>query len=631
MNCIYIYIYIYIYVCVCVCVFLIISFRIYLNLIFFLFSHAKVGEYNTNGSLSLNPKSVRGYNALQDVTSPATQCKRWCPRCYQCDLTTSSNHFQEKNFALYIPGDLLITAVMPVRKKGETPFECGSINTEDDVDQLVLALLYSVTTAKQRHPGLLDGVTPGLLILDSCATKERAIMVTGNFESCSLSIRLQGPNHSRHRRDADSTNNNNQNNIGKTQATKSVEYYRTWGASSRLSPVYISVGTPDVLDALTSSISDFKKPVLVVDQQGRSRRAERESDLSDTTLSLSLAARTRMEAIVSLLLKFQWTHISVVASESIENRKLIKLFNDLAKEAKVCVYHVLMLEDPEPNGDEIFRHSDNNRMRGKSKLKMVSENPNLKINEDVPSSFACALRDLAKDNTTRVTVALVSEEHFTKLNSLVKENGLSIIWIFDQSDSGWEADLSSASIPLGSFSIGRQTRVYNGFKEYYARQSNRRISDVNMNQAMSNWLDEQWDARFGCDLPGQDSNYGVPCPSEENQRHTISPVTTDVIRAADAVLFALQTEYAAKCGSKGGLCAKFARQKQPITLASFQKVLVNAENDSFQFSPSREVDTSIAIYNRQAKENGSHLVQVSHMTHTSGYVFNCFLICYLPV
>lgn len=567
------------------------------------FRWTQVGEFNTNGSLSLNPKSVRGYNALQDVMNPVSQCKRWCPRCYQCDLTTSSSQSQANNFALYMPGDVLITAVMPVRKRGQTPFECGSINTEDDADQLVLSLLYAVTTAKQRHPGLLDGVNPGLLILDSCATRERALMVTGNFESCFLSIRLQRPDNNRQRRDAGN------NNSAKTQSARIIDYYRTWGASPRLSPVYISVGTSDVLDALTSSISDFRKPVLAVDQQGRSRRAERESDLSDTTLSLSLAARTRMEAIVSLLLKFQWTHVSIVASESIENRKLIKLFNDLAKEAKLCVYHVLMLEDPELNGDDIFRHS--NRTRGKSKLKLISENPLLKISSDVPSSFACALRDLAKDNTTRVAFALVSEEHFLKLNALVKENGLSIIWIFDQSDSGWEEDLSSASIPLGSFTIGRQTQVYRGFKEYYTRQSNRRIPDENMNQAMSKWLDEQWDTRFGCDLPGQDSNYGVACPREENQSHVISPVTTDVIRAADAVLFALQTEYAAKCGNKGGLCAKFARQKQPITLASFQKVLVNAENDSFQFSPSREVDTSIAIYNRQAKENGSHLVQVA--------------------
>ncbi|CAI9719744.1 metabotropic glutamate receptor-like [Octopus vulgaris] len=524
------------------------------------FEWIQVGQYTINRNISLFKKSVRGYNALQDVKAPVSECNGWCPQCYQCDNSPGKTIDINNDF-IYMPGDILITAMMPVRKAGRTIFECGDVTIDSDVDQLIEAVIYAVKTAKQRHNSLLKDIDPGLLILDTCSSKQKALTILGNFESCAYSLRQNSKEKSK-------------------KIEKNEDYYSSWGASPKLTPAYMAVGSSDVLDILLDSVADFKKPVMAIDKNGGTRRAQRDSDLHETTLSMTLSANARFSAMIGLINAYRWNHVFVVASDSPENHKLIQLFSDMTRSTKICILHIIWLKD----------------ILGVSYDDL---SPNNETNSDDP--FLYALKLLATDNTTKLIIAFISEDHFTKLNSLIKKSNLSVIWFFDQSPDGWERHPLNTTIPAGAFTIDRATQVYTEFEKYY-NSSLRGTDNV--------WFSRQRQKRSSCQIKNNSqlrkTCLGKGIPADQ----AISPVTTDVIRATDAILFALQREYLDKCGGKGGLCKEF-NSRNILTLDSFKNIEVEFESDSFQFDESREVVTSIAIYSRILNENNTKIIKVA--------------------
>ncbi|GAB1600313.1 metabotropic glutamate receptor-like [Argonauta hians] len=524
------------------------------------FEWVQVGQYTINRSISLFKKSVRGYKGLKDVKAPVSECNGWCPQCYQCDTTLGKTINIDNDF-IYIPGDIILTAMMPVRQAGVTTFECGDVNVENNVDQLVEAIIYAVKTFKKRHNGVLKNIKIGLLIFDTCSSKQKALSILGNFESCIYSIRQ-----------------NDKENSEKVE--KNADYYLNWGASPKLTPAYMAVGSSDVLDILLDSIADFKKPVIAIEKNGGTRRAERDSDLHETNLSLALSANARFSAIISLINAYRWNHIFVVASDTFGNRRMIQLFTDMTKSTKICIIHVIWLNDnPRVNYNGLSSNNETN-----------SDDP-----------FLQAVKLLTTDNTTKVVVAFISEDHFTKLNLLINKSNLSVIWFFDQSPNGWEKHSLETSIPYGSFTLDRATQVYTDFSKYY-NSSQRGTDNV--------WFKQQEQKRLSC----QNKNHkglNKPCEGKDiPAKLSISPVTTDVIRAADAMLYAIHKEYLGKCGGKGGLCDKF-NSKNILTMDSFKGVRVQFESDSFYFDESQEIVTRIAIYNHVLDENTTKVVKVA--------------------
>ncbi|KAK0052672.1 metabotropic glutamate receptor 3 [Biomphalaria pfeifferi] len=113
-------------------------------------------------------------------TQPFSHCSGWCPHCLSC--RTRKNIVPS---SLYIQGDLIVTGLFPLRKKGLGFFRCGDYNRDPDTLQRIFAFMFAVDTAKQRYPDLLPGVKIGGLILDSCSDFNTALKVVGDFETCS--------------------------------------------------------------------------------------------------------------------------------------------------------------------------------------------------------------------------------------------------------------------------------------------------------------------------------------------------------------------------------------------------------------------------------------------------------------
>ncbi|KAH9503593.1 hypothetical protein Btru_066931 [Bulinus truncatus] len=127
-------------------------------------------------------KVDQGLTWVRPFSGPSfTRCRGWCPLCQSCKGDNPSIISSP-----YIPGDLIVTAVLPLRKRAPSGvFQCGEPNDDPTTLLVTLAFMFAVETARDRYPDLLPRVKVGGLVLDSCSDVNIATKVIGDFEMCS--------------------------------------------------------------------------------------------------------------------------------------------------------------------------------------------------------------------------------------------------------------------------------------------------------------------------------------------------------------------------------------------------------------------------------------------------------------
>lgn len=127
---------------------------------------------------------------------PVSNCSGWCPACVmsECRKSMAASGLFDGDF-LYIPGDILIAGLIPVsqnwHKLGHSKI-CSGLNILDNIDIMSEAFTYAVTSARDRYPTMLENVTVGALLFDTCSDTSRASQIMLNFESCAYSFIQKG-------------------------------------------------------------------------------------------------------------------------------------------------------------------------------------------------------------------------------------------------------------------------------------------------------------------------------------------------------------------------------------------------------------------------------------------------------
>ncbi|KAL4227013.1 hypothetical protein ACF0H5_014989 [Mactra antiquata] len=148
--------------------------------------------FQTIDFIDVNPPVAAWLGNVSDIVQPSV-CKSWCPSCWVTKCSSASNQDIFDGEYVYIPGDVLITGLLPRSERWNKVFGdgvCSGIKTTGNVDILSDAFLYAVLTAQTRYQDLLPDATFGVLLFDTCDDMKRASQILLNFESCQYNFKV---------------------------------------------------------------------------------------------------------------------------------------------------------------------------------------------------------------------------------------------------------------------------------------------------------------------------------------------------------------------------------------------------------------------------------------------------------
>jgi len=231
-------------------------------------------------------------------------CLGWCPECISCP---SSQNAADVEYS-YIHGDVVLPVFLPVHNKGRLPFTCGTVNIQEDIDQLINAFQFGVNTAKARYPYLLPNILVGSIVLDTCADADAVQRTIVNFETCSTSF----------------TESNGDISLKPAQVLGYALYGDTV-MTSRSSELLQRLGKPSLLFGDFQSVSQDPLSYLF------------ESKPQDT-----------VHAILEFLIAMDWTNVVLVHSGNSDYTKAMDTFMTYANFYNVCVSNVQSLDTIDP-------------------------------------------------------------------------------------------------------------------------------------------------------------------------------------------------------------------------------------------------------------------------------------------
>lgn len=200
---------------------------------------------------------------------------------------------------MYIPGDVLIAGLVPITKQWNRdggPETCSGLKIADDIDVLSEAFTFAIMSYKDRYTDMLQNVTVGAILFDSCSDTNRASQIMLNFESCNYDFT------------ADVT------------GLKPASY---------IVPAYIALDYSPQRPEVLSESESAGKLALGVEKDGSIHTAK---DV------LYNSGTYNFKAVTSLLLEMDWTYVGVLTSAS-ANIPLDGLYES-ANSKNICIsYH----------------------------------------------------------------------------------------------------------------------------------------------------------------------------------------------------------------------------------------------------------------------------------------------------
>ena len=192
----------------------------------------------------------------------------------------------------YIPGDILLTGLFPMRQKGRDIFSCGAVDFNGFSDIYAAAFEYAIDSAQTRSPGLLPNVTVGGLIFDVCSDADLASRTLLNFESCLYSFELAG---------------------------------NDWTPSPQIVPGYIVPTYANSVDM--DSFANMEKLGIGVHGDGA---------LLINNEKIYEPSRFNYSAVVHMLKAMDWTYVGIITSEDFDKQTVDGFFeNTLSK--NICI------------------------------------------------------------------------------------------------------------------------------------------------------------------------------------------------------------------------------------------------------------------------------------------------------
>ncbi|XP_055947407.1 uncharacterized protein LOC129980931 isoform X2 [Argiope bruennichi] len=266
-----------------------------------------VGTYSPDEGLSLNFSKIRTYNqfgkeiSLYDIKSVCKNCKK-----DSIDKFTSTLQIVPKQ-------DFSILAMMPVHRKGASFFDCGELR-DDRMFHHLVGIAYAIDKIN-KNSTLMPGVEIGALVFDYCDRPQRGQDQIYSFfskeNSAGTALRIK---------------------------PKSVLAAMTYGTE-------ISKETSPIFDSL--NVMQIASPIDRMD-----------SDAFNDILYTAPSTMSQIQALLSILRKFNWMYVNIVYSNTDFGRSGYYQFAKEAKEVGVCLAHVVLVE-PHSKRDEILTNLQN--------------------------------------------------------------------------------------------------------------------------------------------------------------------------------------------------------------------------------------------------------------------------------
>ncbi|XP_046340819.2 uncharacterized protein LOC124121790 [Haliotis rufescens] len=234
----------------------------------------KIGTVGTDGDAKL----ILDGTAVLPHTS---ECEGWCPRCQRCQGEPSPT-----NRSLYLPGDVIVAGVLPLRNSDKGGLQCGGLSTSVESEQVVEAFMFAVETFPRRYPYLLPNVKVGGLVIDSCSDANTAVQKVVNFETCTTTF--------------------NTNADAPPHPSQTLGYL-----------LHGSQGDVQQLEQCVSAVD--KLAVATVSDWGQS------STNTKSYLTIDYEARSEVSAIVQTLTFLNWTQVVLIISD----KDVFRLKSDL--------------------------------------------------------------------------------------------------------------------------------------------------------------------------------------------------------------------------------------------------------------------------------------------------------------
>ncbi|XP_046561110.1 uncharacterized protein LOC124270135 [Haliotis rubra] len=244
----------------------------------------KIGTVGTDGEAELILDGTA-------VLPSSSECDGWCPRCQRCQGDPSPS-----NRSLYLPGDVIVAGILPLRNSEQGGLKCGHLSTSAESEQVVEAFMFAVETFRRRYPYLLPNVKVGGLVIDSCSDASTAVQKVVNFETCTTTFN--------------------------TNADAPPHPSQTLG--------YLLYGNQGDLQQLEQCVSAVDKlSVATVSDWGESS--------TNTYLTIDYEARSEVSAIVQTLTFLNWTQVVLIISDKDVFRSKSDLLLSQTAVKSICV------------------------------------------------------------------------------------------------------------------------------------------------------------------------------------------------------------------------------------------------------------------------------------------------------
>ncbi|KAK3103094.1 hypothetical protein FSP39_016399 [Pinctada imbricata] len=337
--------------------------------------------------------------------------------------------------AIYIPGDIIIGGLFPVHQKGFSgeytgKGVCGDINIDRGV-QRSEAMIFTIKEINKDN-SILPGVDLGVKVLDTCARGTYALEQSLEFIRASFTT------------------------------LDASDFRCEDGSFARLNTTHETVA--GVIGGAYSEVSKQVANLLRLFKLPQISYASTSAALSDKN-RYEYFARTvppdnfQAKAMVDIVLKFNWTYVSTVASEGNYGQSGIEEFKVKAGEKNICI------------AEEIKILSNSN-----------------------PSTFDIAIEKLIKKENANIVVLFLRVEDAKNLLAAATRQNLRDRFVWIAAD-GWGAQEipveNNEEAAKGALTIDLQSTTLTKFDDYF-------MSLTPDKNSINPWFTEYWESVHGC-------------------------------------------------------------------------------------------------------------------------------------
>lgn len=459
---------------------------------------------------------------LRAKTSKLTsRCPRYRPSCHYCPDVAPNTQF-----TLHKEGEIYLAGLFSWREKGKLG-KCGGFTGPKDI-VAPISFVYTVETFKQRFSelGFLDGVKIGAILMDTCKQSQNALREITNLDQNCLSL-----GHDRL-------------NYNATIHPDMISGYVV-GLPFESYSVLKDIFTENGLESIMGTSVAEKLPSLY------------------RVFSVMPTFEVQAEAIISVLLNYDWNYVSIILSENdLELNEAYKQFKRLAELSDVCIADVIRL------------NAENRVPVRKSHELQASK---------VAIAFATA-DDIAS---------------YVRSLTLEPSTGDPYVFVLLGDAHNWETHVHRPTEQwkenfYGTISI--QPKLPAKAAEFYEF-----LENLSPEKFPEPWFLDFWEQFFDCSIVGRPQRFLRACEgSERFPSELLGRITKEsyLMTSVEHILFHLDALYRKYCPERKGLCEKFY-DKYPKELPFVMKKI------------KRETEFEIYNYQRMGSTSGYKKVLLS--------------------